>query len=443
MRTAVVTAMVLLVACTGTARPDAAPPVTGSAAQTTAQIATPTTEVSVASPSESCDPAGQPWTVSLTASAQPLLNQDGLEVEAVVYPHPDYEGKPWSQWGQGIVTSDGRFYSAIGDHLGQDGNSYLYEYDPSTNELALIADVRAVTGQVPGSWGYGKVHAQMVEGSCGIYVATYWGTRRGLAFDENYRGDHLLRLDPAARTVADLSVIAPDYGVPSLASSPDHGVIYAEAVDPFVQPNEGWFVVLDQGGQEIFRTDVPHVGFRAMAVDAQGRALFSAGNAELAVYDPEVNEVTTTITGLPGTWLRAASSPSPDGTIFGVTREPDALFALGPDGAVRDMGAVEGYTTSLALSPDGETLYYVPYAHGGSSQRGTPLVAVDTATGDQRHLVLLNEAAEETLGLTLGGSYDVAMSPTGDTLYIGMNAGLVGSGENFGSVVLLIVHLDR
>ena len=52
-----------------------------------------------------------------------IHDEDGITIDLAIYPHPDYEGNPWSQWGQGIVAPTGRYYSAIGDHLGADGNS--------------------------------------------------------------------------------------------------------------------------------------------------------------------------------------------------------------------------------------------------------------------------------------------------------------------------------
>ena len=57
------------------------------------------------------------------------------EVAMVRYPRPDRPAggtNPWSQWGQGLVLPDGRFLSAIGDHRGADGNSYLFAFDPAT-----------------------------------------------------------------------------------------------------------------------------------------------------------------------------------------------------------------------------------------------------------------------------------------------------------------------
>ena len=74
-------------------------------------------------------------------AAQPIGAADGVTVSAAVYALPEGEGNPWSQWGQGVVLPDGRFVSALGDHLGRDGNSWFYEFDPTTNLLTRTAEV--------------------------------------------------------------------------------------------------------------------------------------------------------------------------------------------------------------------------------------------------------------------------------------------------------------
>ncbi len=305
----------------------------------------------------------------------------------------------------------------------------------------MFADLGAVLGHEPGSWGYGKVHAQMVEGPCGVYVASYWGTRRNLAFDEHYHGDHMMLIDPVAETVTDLGVAVPAHGIPSMASDPSRGLIFIEAVDPLVTPKDGPFAVLDRTGAEVFRSDAAHDGYRAMAVDTGGRVYFSGGNGSLNRYDPASDTVEELGSVLPGDIIRAATPPAPDGTVYAVTRVPPEFISISPDGTITPFGSARGYTTSLALDPAGDVIYYVPYAHGGSARDDTPVLAVDTTTGEEREVVLLNEAAEETLELTLGGTYSIAIDDAGSTLYLGMNAGPVGSGDSFGEVVLLVIHL--
>jgi len=97
-------------------------------------------------------------------------------VTGVVYPRPDYDGDPWSQWGQGVVLPDGRVISAIGDHLGRGGNSFIFVFDPATGVMTRVADVADSLSHPAESWGFGKVHGQMVLGEDGdVYFSTYWG----------------------------------------------------------------------------------------------------------------------------------------------------------------------------------------------------------------------------------------------------------------------------
>lgn len=372
---------------------------------------------------------------------------DGPRVQAAVYPRPDYEGDPWSQWGQGIVLDDGRFLSALGDHLGPDGNSFLYEFDPERGRLTMISDVLSLADHEEGDWGYGKVHAQMVAGPCGeVYASTYWGTRDERMFDGGYEGDFLIRLDPGRRTIENLGTILEEHGVPSMAASTEGGLIYAEAAAPFLEdPQRGALVVMDMTTEEhVFATedDEDHRGFRSMAVDEEGRVMFSRPDGGLARWDPATGEISELDVTLPGDFLRAATPPAPDGTIYGVTQNPDVLFALEPDGDLRELGEAAGYTTSLAMAPDGSRFWYVPGAHGNSPEQGTPIIEVDTSSGEQEVVVELDPLARDELGLTLGGTYNIRVDDTGSVLYLGMNAAEAGSEEAFGEVVLVVVELE-
>jgi hypothetical protein len=73
---------------------------------------------------------------------------------------------------------------------------------------------------------------------------------------------------------------------------------------------------------------------------------------------------------------------------------------------------------------------------------GTPLIAVDTISGDHEVLVELNPLIEPALGVRVGGTYNVAVDPQTGHIYVGLNASAVGSGDleaTFGSVVLAVV----
>ena len=159
-------------------------------------------------------------------------------------------------------------------------------------------------------------------------------------------------------------------------------------------------------------------------MDAEGRAYFSGDDGQLLGTTPTSSTISPYPTAIPGKWLRASTVPGPDGTIYAATREPDQLFSFHPDGTVRDLGPAPDYVASLALDPDGSRFFYIPAAHGKAWLAGTPLMSVDTATGESQVVVELNPLAEEHLGLSLGGTYGVVMA-VGDRLYMSE----LGNGE--------------
>ena len=81
----------------------------------------------------------------------------------------------------------------------------------------------------------------------------------------------------------------------------------------------------------------------------------------------------------------------------------------------------------------------MPGAHGNSADWGAALMAVDTTTGEEKVVAELNPLVEEALGYTVGGTYNVAVSSDGDTLYLGVNVSEDDSG--FGEVALPVLDL--
>lgn len=440
-------AFVALMASCGTAvsTPTSGSDRSSSSPGTTA--AGPTATQSLVVEADCSGSTGQPFSITATAQATAIgEGADGVEmVEAVVYPRPDYRGRPWTAWGQGVIASDGHFFSAIGDHLGLEGNSYVYDFDPESGQLFQIGDVRELIG--PTTWGYGKVHGQMVAGPCGeVYFSTYWGDKPPGETLEAYEGDFLLRIVPDTDQIEVLGSPVPGYGIPSLSGSAELGLIYGEAVDPAIEPKDGPFFAYDVISEAVvFQSPEvdDHQGFRNIAVDTDGRAYFSGADFRLLVFDPATGQVTNYPGELPGKWLRASTQPAPDGTIYAATREPDMLFSFTPDGQVTTLGPAPDYVASLAMHPDGTRFFYVPSAHGKSWQTGAPLMEVDIASGQQRVLIELNALGESALGLSFGGTYGVVASPEGDRLYIVMNSGVPENVRDaaFGEVVLVIVHL--
>ena len=68
------------------------------------------------------------------------------------------------------------------------------------------------------------------------------------------------------------------------------------------------------------------------------------------------------------------------------------------------------------------------------------MFAFDPDTGTEEALVQLNETAERELGLTLGGTYSIAVDAERNRIFIGFNAG-TDREDPWGEVVLAVIHL--
>ena len=61
------------------------------------------------------------------------------------------------------MLSDGRHFSAVGDHLGANGSSQLFVYEPESKSLTRFMDVLSVIERPEGSWGFDKIHQMVVD----------------------------------------------------------------------------------------------------------------------------------------------------------------------------------------------------------------------------------------------------------------------------------------
>lgn len=376
-----------------------------------------------------------PWDDGPTATLDVVASVGHLDVYAVEYPRPGPTTGLWSQWGQGVIGPDGHHYSAVGDHLGVDGNSYLFVYDPSRRTVTRFADALTVIERESGTWGFGKIHAPMVVDECGgVWAATYWGTRTGI---RDYDGDHLIRIDPQERTVADAGVVVEAHGVPSMTIAAGSQIV-VEAVDPWTDTGvlAHWDVLSSRvaSGHE----DPDQTGFRALAVDSEGRVLFSTGGGRLMAWDSTSGTAEQVTDDLPGEWMRAATPVDGSGVIYGVTQDPPALFSLDADGRVELLGDPGGYTTSLGFDERGGRVFWMAGAHGDSWETGATVMTLDVDTGEMFEVVSLQPVFEGELGLRVGGTYSMVYS--GGRLFIGVNASPIDDDSGFGRVVLVVVE---
>ena len=148
--------------------------------------------------------------------------------------------------------------------------------------------------------------------------------------------------------------------------------------------------------------------------------------------------------------LRTATQETPAGIIYAVANgqgEREAiLYSINTrTERVERLGPVavgsQQYITSLDADATGRYLYYVPGAHGGSEQDGSPVVQYDTRNGQKKVIAFLHPFYQETYGCTLRGTFSSALSPAGDTLYVTWNNSR--GGRAWDTCLLTVIHIPE
>jgi hypothetical protein len=364
----------------------------------------------------------------------------GLEVYAAEYPLAGPTEGLWTQWGQGIALANGIHLSAVGNHLGVEGDAWFYTYDPATRELTRIGDVLSLMSYETGSFGYGKVHAQMMADRCGsVWAATYWGTRTDLEYQGSYEGDLLIQIDPSTRTIASYGPVFGQRGVPTMVMAPDGQTLVASSVDS--ASDTATLTVVDTETRSVDEVvdDPAQVLFRALGVGTDsGLTMYAIGDGGLGLLDPATGKFSHDGPHLPGAEMRAITRSASDGTVYGVTDEESALFAIRPGQEVESLGSAGGYTASLGMTPDGSRIFWLPDAHGGAWESGARVRQMDTASGDVTDLVGLEDLFTDSLSLHAGGTYSVVYDD--GRLILGVNASPLDDDSGFGTVVLVVIE---
>ncbi len=440
---AILVSMGCLLACTSA--PGSSPDPTVSSAGSPATGSTTIGSQPATTSAEGCQPPsdGVDWRDDGTVTLEQISSDDGVEVYAAEYPLPGPTAGLWTQWGQGIALGDGRHLSAVGDHLGVDANSYLFVYDEGQRTLTRFGDVLSVVPHETGSFGYGKIHAQMVRDRCGsVWAATYWGTRDNLTYANGYEGDRLLEIQPDARTISDRGPFAGEHGNPTMTIAGDGRTLVAGSVDvESEEPDRGMLTVYDTSTRETLNQveDPRQEGFRALGIDpVSGNIFYSIGDNRLASLDPASGEFTDMEVTLPGWWLRSVTRPAPDGTVYGAADDEPGLFSISPDGTLTDLGDPGGSVTSIAMTPDGSRIFWMPDAHGGAWEIGAPVRSMDTATGEITEVTSLLEPFGDKLELLPGGSYSLVYDD--GRLILGVNASPLDDDSGFGVPVLVVIE---
>ena len=342
-------------------------------------------------------------------------------------------GTGWSAWGDICVASDGSVYVGTGDHgddTGGKAHVYVYRYDPAKRFLTQIVNPNAVAGVGPGDPSWSKVHAGIKEGADKkiYFICTLNdGGRAGeVKWTQRIPGGQFFQYDPATNQTRIVGAIPGECTATTLLDA-KRDLMYLCLEGKLIKPAASALAAFDLTNHKIVYTS-PHDAIyanRALALDDKGRVYFN-GKDGLWRYDPDKGDIAPTGVAFPGkATMRSATGISKDGYIYGTTMGPGLLFRYHPASNKLDMLGPDfllgEYTTVSVLSPDERFVYYLPGAHGGAKDIGTPVVQYDVKTGTQKVLAFLRGPIEERTGYVAAGTYGVKISADGSTLYANLN----------------------
>jgi hypothetical protein len=368
-------------------------------------------------------------TPSANLRADVVVARTPPQVDVLYYPGQDYEGKPWSVWGDGLAVGT-RYYSSIGDHRAPQGNAFVYVYDAETRALRRIVDVQSVLKLPEGHYLPGKIHSRIDLGRDGwLYFSTHRGSTRVTTDEYHYKGDWILRHHPErGQTEVVAHAPLPKQCLPTSVLDPERLIFYAGTADGDTRAKRVMFLAYDVAQRRVLYSDEQGPYRAAIFAPSTGRVYFQQSGSRgevlpLVRFDPQQPGPPQQVAAEVG--LRACSHETRDRHVYCVDGDQLWVFhtdtetaeSLGPTAV-----GTQTYIASLDLDPLTERyLYYVPGAHGGSQTDGTPIVQYDVKTGVRKVLAFLQPACHAQTGFTPMGTYGLAVSPDGATLYITWN----------------------
>jgi hypothetical protein len=354
-------------------------------------------------------------------------------VDFAYFPGQDYEGKPWSNWGDSTAV-EGKYYTAIGDHLAPAGNAFVFEYDAAAKSFRKLLDLKSLLNRPEGHYSPSKFHSRVDLGSDGwLYCSTHRGSTRVTTDEYHYTGDWIVRCN--AKTGESEIVVhapVPKHCIPNGTLDPDRLIFYGGTA-----PGEG----KDGEGIQFFAYDCKNGKLLYAGPDGPSRYMILArstgrvyyvpgkGDSPLMRFDPTSDKAPVKIDGEIG--IRAATRETPQGIVYTVSQgqgagaestiyafhtKTEKIETLGPAAA-----GSQQYVAAVSADPTGRYLYYVPGAHGGSERDGAAVIQFDTQERRRKVIAFLHPFYEGKYGLIPKGTYGLAVDAAGDNLYITWN----------------------
>lgn len=148
---------------------------------------------------------------SINAQEEEKQHLSLKSVQCTFYPFTggNFELSHWSALVQG---SNGKLYIGVSTH---GDASYVYEFDPATEQMKLLANITELAGERgKGVWTTGKIHVQMQELDGYIYFGALCEDNGPPAIDaSSYQGPHWYRINTSNGKVEQLSLINSFWGL--------------------------------------------------------------------------------------------------------------------------------------------------------------------------------------------------------------------------------------
>lgn len=359
-------------------------------------------------------------------------------------PDAALNGTGWSSWGDIVVARDGKVYCGLGDH-GEDvkgkGHVFIYQWDPEAKALTQVLDPNTLPARSAGDVTFSKVHAGLQEAKDGriliITTLNDGGTAGQVTWSANVPGSPILAYDPSTKKAELLTALDKRCSATTLMDHA-HNLLYLCLEGNEDKDNRGSALAAfdPESKKLVYRSpDAVVAANRNIAMDREGAVYFNGKGGELWRYDPQAKAIAGTGMVLPNeggkpegqATMRSSTAQGKDGWVYGSTMGPGGgkLFRFNPQAKKvemlgNDFGHGE-YTTVSVLSPDEKYVYYLPGAHNGAMNIGTPVVQYNVATGQRKVLAFLRPYFEKQFGYVPAGSYGVKLSADGSTLYANLN----------------------
>ena len=367
----------------------------------------------------------------------------------------------WSSWSEPIFASDGNFYTAVGNHCGVNGRTYIIRYNPKTGEQTRVFDSDVVLHPKPGTYGYGKIHGRLCEYPKGYLIAaTYWGIPpldtyyKGRFFTGPIPGGHLIQVDLAKGTSEDLGVPFARDSWPMFATDTRRGIFYAIGYDRH-------FLAYDLNTKRTLFAALPPPNIawfpRATLIDEDTGRCYSTSRGRFVQYDPKTNKISFLETTTPLTpnkkenkhqELRCYTRRKTREGCFICQTLSGMIFKFFPDTErvePIDVNWGEGfYCTSMALSPGERYLYYTVDVHGLSYKHGCPVVQYDLMKKQRKVIAFLHPYYQKKYGYVFGGSFALARNGDGSRIFITWNGKFRkgdDTSQSFGDPSLMLVDI--